>query len=167
MECDLQPLYELTFDQENMRYMKSTKIETLKEAEDHLRISIEESQKSDRVKYYFAIINKETSDYIGAIGYEVKDKRGTEKIIEFGYFIKKEYWGQGYVTEAGRIVIEYAFKEDNVVKIEASCLEENEKSEKVMIKLGMIKEGHLRKHQYHEGKWKDRLVYGLLKEEYR
>jgi ribosomal-protein-alanine N-acetyltransferase len=45
-------------------------------------------------------------------------------------------------------------------------LKENNNSEKVMIKLGMKKEGELRKHQYHEGKWKDRLLYGLIKEEY-
>ncbi|MDR2906065.1 MAG: GNAT family N-acetyltransferase, partial [Helicobacteraceae bacterium] len=159
-EDDLQGLYELTIDEENMRFMKSTKINSYEEAIEHLKASIDESKKIDRKKYYFAIINKKTNEYIGAIGYDVLDNRNNERIVELGYFIKKEYWGNGFVVEAGKKVINYAFYEDNVIKIEASCLKENNNSEKVMIKLGMKKEGELRKHQYHEGKWKDRLLYG-------
>jgi len=165
LECDLQGLFELTIDPENMRFMKSTKIDSIQEAEEHLRVAIEESKNENRMKYYFAIINKDNEEYIGAIGYDVKEKIGKEKLVELGYFIKKEHWGKGYVTEAGKKVMEYAFKKDNVVKMEASCLKENYSSEKVLIKLGMKKEGELKKHQYHEVIWKDRLLYGITKEE--
>jgi len=147
---DLQGLYELTIDDENMRFMKSTKINSYQEAVEHLDVSINESKKTDRKKYYFAIINRKTNEYIGAIGYDVLDNRNNEKIAELGYFIKKEFWGNGYVVEAGKKVIDYAFNENNVIKIEAGCLKENVNSEKVMIKLGMKKEGELKKHQYHE-----------------
>lgn len=43
---------------------------------------------------------------------------------------------------------------------------ENIASEKVMRKIGFSKEGELRGHQYHDHQWKERLVYGLLKEEW-
>jgi [ribosomal protein S5]-alanine N-acetyltransferase len=166
LDCDLQALYELTVDPENMRYMKSTKIEHYEEAVEHLKLSIQEAKLRNRTKYYFAIVKRETDEYIGAIGYDVKDQRENGKIVEFGYFIKKEYWGNGYVVEAGEKVFDYAFNKDGVSKIEASCLKENINSEKVMIKLRMKKEGELRKHQFHEGMWKDRLLYGILIEEY-
>ncbi len=166
IESDLQELYKLTSSSLEMKYMRSTKIETLEEAVENLRESIEESKKEKRTKYYFAIISKENGDYIGAIGYAVEETSPNGKLVDLGYFIKHEYWNKGIVTEAGKRLIEYAFMEDNVSKIEAGCLMINEKSENVMIKLGMKKEGELRKHQYHENEWKDRLLYGILYEEW-
>ena len=167
LKTDLNDLYELTTDARAMRFMKSTKITTRKEAKKNLRFSIRESRKNDRIKYYFAITDKVTNEYIGAIGYVVHTKNeNTGKVVELGYFIKEKFWNKGYVTEAGQSVMRYAFEENNVVKIEASCLEENRASERIMIKLGLKKEGLLLKHQLHEGQLKNRLLYGIIKEEW-
>lgn len=166
IKSDLYDLYELTTNNIDMRYMKSTKIDSLREAKENLKKSIKESKKKCRKKYFFAITDKKQKYYIGAIGYTVEvinEKK--EKVVELGYFIKNKYWNKGYVTEAGKAVIDFAFNKDNVIKIEASCLKINKASEKVMIKLGMKKEGELRNHQYHEAEWKDRVLYGLLKED--
>jgi [ribosomal protein S5]-alanine N-acetyltransferase len=165
-ECDLQDLFELTVNPVNMKYMKSTKIESFSEAQHNLENSIKESISSERVKYYFAIIRKEDEKYIGAIGYEVEQKGPMGTLVELGYFIKHEFWNMGIVTETAKRVIEYAFLENNVHKVFAGCLKENKGSENVMIKLGMKKEAELKKHQFHEGEWKDRLIYGLLKEDW-
>ena len=164
---DLNGLYELTTDEHSMRFMKSTRITTRKEAKKNLKDSIRESKKKDRIKYFFAITDKVTKEYIGAIGYVVEtngDSAG--KVVELGYFIKEKHWNRGYVTEAGQAVIRFAFESDNVQKIEASCLEENRASERIMIKLGLKKEGLLLKHQLHEGQLKNRLLYGITREEW-
>lgn len=167
IKTDLNDLYELTSDAQAMRFMKSTKIETIREAKRNLKISIRESKRKDRVKYYFAIIDKSTAEYVGAIGYVVEAKDGNSgKVVELGYFIKKQFWNKGYVTEAGQAVMRYAFEEDNVEKIEASCLEENRASERIMMKLGLTQEGLLKKHQLHEGRLKNRLLYGIVKDEW-
>jgi ribosomal-protein-alanine N-acetyltransferase len=166
MDSDLQGLYELTSNPFEMRYMRSTKIESYEEAVKNLNESIEESKKQNRTKYYFAIVDKKNNTYIGAIGYVVEATTPRGKLVDLGYFIKREYWNKGIVTEAGRKVVEYAFIRDDVYKIEAGCLKENPASEKVMKKLGMKKEGELRTHQYHENEWKDRILYGLIKEEW-
>ena len=164
---DLHDLYELTTDTHAMRFMKSTKIKTRSEARKNLKASIRESKRQDREKYYFAIIDKATDEYIGAIGYVVETNGDSiGKVVELGYFIKEKHWNRGYVTEAGQAVIRYAFEKDNVQKIEASCLEENKASERIMIKLGLRKEGLLLKHQLHEGQLKNRLLYGIIKEEW-
>lgn len=167
IKTDLKDLYELTSNTQAMRFMKSTKIETRKEAKRNLKISIRESKLKDRVKYYFAIIEKLSEEYVGAIGYVVDTKsNNSDKVVELGYFIKERFWNKGYVTEAGKVVMRFAFEEDDVEKLEASCLEENRASEKIMIKLGMKQEGLLKKHQLHEGQLKNRLLYGITKEEW-
>jgi len=48
---DLHDLYELTTDEHAMRFMKSTKIETRKEAKKNLKISIRESKRKNRLLY--------------------------------------------------------------------------------------------------------------------
>ncbi|OQB03574.1 MAG: hypothetical protein BWY20_01468 [Spirochaetes bacterium ADurb.Bin215] len=48
---DLNGLYELTTDEHSMRFMKSTKIETRKEAKKNLKISIRESKSKNRLLY--------------------------------------------------------------------------------------------------------------------
>jgi [ribosomal protein S5]-alanine N-acetyltransferase len=83
-----------------------------------------------------------------------------------GYFIKKEYWNKGYVIEAGKEVFRFAFEENDVHKIETGCLKENIGSERVMQKLGMRKEAELIEQSFHEGLWKDRLIYGITKQDW-
>ncbi|MBN2434988.1 MAG: GNAT family N-acetyltransferase [Spirochaetes bacterium] len=163
---DLNDLYELTSDPVAMRFMKSTKIESMCEAKENLKQSINESKKMNREKYYFAMVNKNSDEYIGAIGYTVEAVYPQGKLVELGYFIKQKYWRMGYTTEAGSAVIKYAFEKDNVIKVIAACLKENSASENTMIKLGLQKEGELVNHQFHENIWKTRVFYGLLKEDF-
>lgn len=123
-------------------------------------------KKHARTKYFFAIILQATGKLIGSSGYTVTATNGPGKLVNLGYFLRNEYWQQGCATEAVEKVIEFAFLTNNVVKIEEGCLAENSASEKVMIKVGMTKEGELKNHQCHENEWKDRVVYGLLKQDW-
>lgn len=166
IESDLPELFELISDSTNMKYLPEIQVTTLKLAEENLRESIDEANKTPRQKYFFAVIDKQTNALIGSAGYTVEQTLGMEKLVNLGYFIKKEHWGKGYTTEACKEIVKYAFTRDNAAKVETGCLTENHASEKVMKKLGMSKEGELKKHQIHQNEWKDRVIYGLTKEEW-
>lgn len=112
---------------------------------------------------HFAIILKSTQKLIGAIGLII-DKgfnRG-----ELGYWIGKEYWNQGYCTEAARAVLEYGFSQLFLHKITSSHFARNPSSGKVMSKIGMGKEGFLKKHVAKGDKYEDLVVYGILRNEW-
>ncbi len=164
---DLEGLFELTSDPVAMRFMKAGTVVQRAAAKKNLRMAIRESRSKNRRKYYFAIIDKAGGAYIGAIGYEVEEWTADGAVAELGYFIKPAYWKQGIVTEAGEAVLAYAFTEGSVAKMTAGCLAENSASERIMQKLGMTKEAHFRLHQWHEGQWKDRLAYGLRREDWK
>ncbi|SEQ79367.1 GNAT family N-acetyltransferase [Piscibacillus halophilus] len=109
--------------------------------------------------YPFAIILKDQNLLIGAMSIRVdrQHKRG-----ELAYWVGKSYWSQGYATEAAERVTHFAQNELLIHKVWAQALTINPASSKVMIKLGMEKEGTLAEHYYKDGKFLDVDVYGKV-----
>ena len=91
---------------------------------------------------------------------------------ELGYVFNANYWGKGYATEAVRTVIDNAFKNHNVRRIIAMCDPLNERSWKLLDRLGMRREGHLRqniyfrKDEFDNPIWKDTYEYAILFDEW-
>ena len=81
--------------------------------------------------YAYAICRKEDNVPIGYVNGE------TEGARDFGYGLRKEFWGQGIVTEASRAVLAQ-MKEDGVPFVTATHDRENPGSGRVMQKLGMV-----------------------------
>lgn len=84
----------------------------------------------------FAITLKDTNELIGEISLRFIDDEA-----ELGYWIGVGYWGRGYCTEAGQVVIAYALKVANLQRVRASHHIDNVASDRVMIKLGMVYDG--------------------------
>ena len=93
-------------------------------------------------------------------------KNDTIRDRQLGYFTYPKFWGNGYTSEAVKRVLEFAFEDNNVYRVTTGCLAENQGSERVMQKNGMIKEAELKEYEWHDGKMKDRLEYRLLKTEW-
>ncbi len=87
-------------------------------------------------------------------------------IAELGYGIAREQWRKGLMTEAARAVIDYGFTTFGLAKIFARADPRNIASVRVLEKLGMTREGLLRKHLIRRGERVDRVYYGLLREEW-
>jgi RimJ/RimL family protein N-acetyltransferase len=84
-----------------------------------------------------------------------------------GYWIGKPFWNNGYCTEAARAVVEYGFGPLGLERIYANYLARNPASGRVLHKLGMTEEGHLRRHRRKFGRYEDLIVCGLLKSEWQ
>lgn len=164
---DLAQMHKLLSNNEAMHYMPEIRTNTLEESKENLYEAIKESKLENRTKYFFAIIIRETNEYVGDIGYTVTADCAEGRIVNLGYFTSQVYWGNGFVTEAVKAVINYAFTQDRVIKIETGCIKENVGSEQVMKKAGMIKEAELKKHVLLNFKLYDRVEYRLLKEEWK
>jgi ribosomal-protein-alanine N-acetyltransferase len=163
---DLEGHHKLMSDPNLMTYIQDIQTHSLEESKKNLAHSVKESKSLNRTCYFFAIEEKEGHNYVGAIGFTVLERTETNGNAELGYFILKDYWSKGYTTEACKAVIDYAFNSVNLHKISTGCNAENVSSEKIMIKLGMTKEAHLKQHVLHNGQWKDRVEYGLFREDY-
>ncbi|WMJ87430.1 GNAT family N-acetyltransferase [Anaerocolumna sp. MB42-C2] len=82
---------------------------------------------------------------------------------EIGYKLLKEFWNNGYATEAVKAVAIYLFEQIQIHKLIAFANSDNMKSEHVLQRIGMKKEGHLREARIVNGEYKDELVYAMLK----
>lgn len=83
------------------------------------------------VEYNYAILQK---TYNHVIGYVHVNDIGESNDI--GYALRKEFWNQGIITEAGRVVVEQ-LKKDGIPYITATHDVKNPRSGNVMRKLGM------------------------------
>jgi len=163
---DLEKHHELFSNNTVMRYLQDIKTNTIEESKQNLQNCIDELLSKNRKLYSFIIENKVTNEFIGEIGYTVMKNTPYGKLVHLGYFILEEYWNKGFVTEALKRILEYAFVENNVYRIHTGCFKENIGSERVMQKCGFTKEAEFKEYALHEGKLKDRVEYRLLKTEW-
>ncbi|MTI47946.1 MAG: GNAT family N-acetyltransferase [Firmicutes bacterium] len=163
---DIEGLHKLLSDSTTMYYLQDIKSNSFEDSKQNLETAMLESKIANREKYFFGIILRDSQEYVGEIGFTVIEDSPLGKVVNLGYFILKEHWGKGFVTEAGIKVIDYAFRECNVHKIVTGCIKENCNSEKIMKKCNMVKEAEYGKHVWHDGEYKDRVEYGLLREDY-
>jgi ribosomal-protein-alanine N-acetyltransferase len=123
---------------------------------------LRENAKEDRRKYYFAVILKGNEQIIGEAGFTIEKNEISGGIANMGYFLLKKYWGNGYATEVGQMMIGYCFTTLKLHKVTAGCDAENSASEGVMKKSGMKREGYREKQYCLDGEWRDRIEYGIL-----
>ena len=115
----------------------------------------------------WAIREKASGKVIGSIGLEPDKRRENVNSREMGYSLAKESWGKGYMTEAARAVIDYAFEEFDLVVLAICTGPENNRSQRVIEKCGFKFEGIQRKgYHIYDGTDRDNLVYSMLREEW-
>jgi RimJ/RimL family protein N-acetyltransferase len=101
---------------------------------------------------------------VGGVGFE-RMQDLSHLTAEFGYWISEAFWGRGFATEAARCASAYAFTQFDFERLQASVLEWNKSSCRVLEKVGFSLEGRLRRHCVKEGRVVDSFVYGLLRHE--
>jgi RimJ/RimL family protein N-acetyltransferase len=102
--------------------------------------------------------------HIGAAGFHTVDWRNRN--AEMGIFIgQKSVWGEGYGTDATRALARWGFEELNLRRIHLRVFEDNPRAIRCYEKVGFRVEGRLRQDRFHQGRYMDTLVMGLLREE--
>jgi RimJ/RimL family protein N-acetyltransferase len=110
----------------------------------------------------FAITLKE-GPLVGVVGLHIEP---LDRHAELGYWVGRAYWNHGYCTEAARVLLWFAFSQLGLERVYAHYMARNPASGRVMEKLGMQREGCLRRHRYKWGQYEDLIVCGILREEY-
>jgi RimJ/RimL family protein N-acetyltransferase len=82
------------------------------------------------------------------------------------YWAAPDQQGNGYISEAAGLLLDYAFGEQRLNKVWAMAIEPNTASQRVLEKLGFEREGTYRKETWYEGEYVDSLRYGLLADEW-
>jgi ribosomal-protein-alanine N-acetyltransferase len=98
---------------------------------------------------------------------EAMDFNQKVDMVTIGYFLAESYWGKGIATQAVETVKKYLFETAEVNRIQAEVMPFNERSKRVLLKSGFMKEGTLRQAHVWSGKGLiDLEIYSILAEEY-
>ncbi len=116
--------------------------------------------------HYYAIEHKKSKQLIGGCALFNIDKinrRGELMLVLYN----KEYWGQGFGTEALQLLFHFGFKHINLNKVDLYTHDTNKRAQRVYEKLGFKPGGRRRQASYIEGTYHDLLYYDLMASEFQ
>lgn len=137
-DSDTEPFVELNMDPRVMEFFPKlqTREETLAMIE-RIKSQIEQTGYG-----LYAVEELSTGLFIGFIG--VNHPRFDSfftPCLEIGWRLHADFWGKGYATEGAKACLQYAFEQLEFSTVYAFTAKSNRRSEQVMIKIGMKKEG--------------------------
>ena len=124
-----------------------------------------ERMRSSKNDIILAVIAKQKNVHIGNV--KLGNINWVHRFADFGIIIgEKKYWGKGYGQEACNLLLEYAFNRLNLNKIVLGVYGNHKAAIKVYQKVGFKIEGRLEKMLHLRGAYVDRIIMGLLRENY-
>ncbi|HAG52342.1 MAG TPA: hypothetical protein DCL21_00975 [Alphaproteobacteria bacterium] len=105
-------------------------------------VSMKEENFEDQDGFAYVIINKETDEVLGSVGLSIKSKGSSE----LGYWLAENQQGNGIMSQAIDLLVEYAFEETPIIRVDIFTLPDNKKSMQVAKRNGFLFEG-VRYHQ--------------------
>lgn len=137
-EGDIVPFSKMNCDREVMEYLPKC-LSFEETVEFYNRIVAEHNARGYGL---YAVELKNESRFIGYVGFHGFDfEAAFSPGIEIGWRLSRKYWNQGYATEAAKACIDYARKHrlfDEIYSFTVVC---NHRSERVMQKIGMERQG--------------------------
>jgi ribosomal-protein-serine acetyltransferase len=101
---------------------------------------------------------------VGVLGLHAID--WVNRNTSIGYWLAEEARGRGLMTNAVRALLDHAFRELHLHRVEIHCAPENRPSRAIPERLGFREEAHLRETELVGGRYLDSVVYGMLAEEW-
>jgi len=103
--------------------------------------------------------------YVGEVGLAVS--RPEHRQCEIGYSFLPEAHGRGYATEAAAAMLALCFDELDAHRVAGRIEARNEASARLLERLGMRREAHLRENEFVKGEWNDEVIYAITEDEWR
>jgi [ribosomal protein S5]-alanine N-acetyltransferase len=159
---DSEGLFRIFSDPEVTRYLEITPLKFASEGKALLEYFNGQFERKSGVRW--GIERKQDGALLGTCGFHSVELWVFK--AELSYDIGRPYWGKGIVPEAAKALLQHAFGEMGMNRVQASVLPEAAASAKVLEKLGFHREGVLRETGYWKGRFWDKVTYSLLKREW-
>lgn len=110
-----------------------------------------------------AITLQDTGDVIGAVGLTFEPLHDR---AELGYWIGVPFWGRGFASEGAAALTDFGFKVLGLNRVESRHMARNPASGRVMLKLGLRREGTSPRAAKKNGRYEDIIFYGILRRDW-
>ena len=163
-QADLEPVHANASDHEVVRYLDWGP-SSVADTTQFLALARDARKTTPRAAYHLAIALRTDDRVVGSCRIEIRD--AAAQTGDLGYVFDRAQWGRGYATEAGRALLVFGFERLGLHRIWARCDVRNAASARVLEKLGMEREGHLRHDVRRQGEWHDSYLYAILEPDWR
>lgn len=120
----------------------------------------------ERTGFRWGITLKGSRSLIGSLGY-YSWVQPTGHMAEMGYDLQADHWGKGIMSEAMNAVIDFGFQRMRLHRIEVLVMPRNLRSQKMIQKLGFVKEGVFRERGFDEkGEPVDDIMFSMLRSDW-
>lgn len=102
---------------------------------------------------------------VGIIGYHGVD--WVNRSTTIGYWVGASFQGKGLVTKASRALVDWAFREWRLNRVEIRCARENHRSRAIPERLGFTEEGIVREGEWLYDHFVDLMLYGMVAKDWR
>lgn len=125
-----------------------------------------ELAREDRSYKFHLFLRSEPKKVVGQCS--VADvRRGAIQQAVIGYALAAEFQGQGFMTEAVRASIRFAFADLDLHRLEGSYMPNNVKSGAILASCGFRQEGLFKDYLFLNGRWQDHVVTSLVNPDWR
>ncbi|MDR3476018.1 MAG: GNAT family protein [Devosia sp.] len=93
-------------------------------------------------------------------------RRRAAQHVNLGYWMGRQYAGNGLMTEAVGLIIPFALNTLGLHRIHAAFLPDNAASRRVLEKNGFREEGYAENYLQIDGRWADHVLFGLTREQH-
>jgi len=155
---DSDALFELFSNSEVMQYWSSPPYESIRQT-NQLITNIQKGYESKDF-LQLGIELRESKQLIGTVTLHALQTQCAR--AELGYALHPNFWGQGLMHEALTALVEYAFEQANLLRLEADIEPNNLASAKALLRLGFQKEGYFPSRWIVNGVISDSEMYGLV-----
>ena len=122
--------------------------------------AVREEFRHDRAMRCFLFLRDRPETVIGAANFSAF-LRGAAHSCQLGYALAASAEGNGYMTEILPLACRYVFDELGMHRIQASYMPHNQRSGKLLRRLGFVVEGYARDYLLIAGKWEDHVLTSL------
>lgn len=122
-----------------------------------------EAARADR-GYPFAVLTPDTKEMIGSLTF-ANVVRGVFQACHVGYGIASRHQGKGLMFEALDSALRYAFGPLDFHRVMANYMPRNERSGRLLERLGFEKEGYARRYLKIDGLWEDHVLTARIRSE--
>jgi ribosomal-protein-alanine N-acetyltransferase len=161
-EDDRFAVHEYASDLEVVRYMPFGP-NSEEQTSAFIRRSLASREDDPRRSFELAVTLADTGRLIGGCG--IRASCPEHRSGDMGYCLRRDVWGRGYATEAGRLLLDFGFDTLGLHRIWATCDVDNFPSARVLEKLGMKREGQMREDSWVRGRWRSSCLYAVLESE--
>ncbi len=102
---------------------------------------------------------------VGNVGLRTESVVGHRQAL-IGWLLGKAFEGRGYATEATCVLLDHLFLSEGFHRAYARTGADNERSRRLMERVGMRREGHFVRSGFHDGSWCDEYLYAVLDSEW-